>query len=774
MATDLRRMRPTELCRLLNSTPLGEVISERQLHRHRTRAGRRIGDDRHVDLLRYLGWLLQVRHSPKSNGYDKLKEGAWSRNLALSKAAKDIDALPAVVNPERKERAATDFRFFCESYFPAAFRLAWSPDHLKVIAKIEQAVRTGGLFAHPMPRGSGKTTLVSVATVWALFYGWCPFVALIAASAERARALLSNIKTWLETNERLLEDFPEIVFPIRKLGRITNRQQGQTYQGMPTRIDWGADKIVLPTIQGSKASGAVMTTSGMQGSEIRGQVHVLADGTILRPSLAMIDDPQTTESARSLTQSHQREAILAGDILGMAGPGQKIAGLLCCTVIRPGDMADNILDRKLHPEWHGERTKLLYSFPTDEKLWTEYTDLRADSLRQDGDGHEATEFYRQHRCEMDAGAVVAWSERFNSDEISALQHAINLKLRNEAAFFAEYQNEPLPEVAVDANELTADQIANKINRQKRGEVPLGCAHVTMFIDVQKDLLYYVVAGWETDFTGYILDYGTFPDQKRLYFTLRDAKINLAMETKASGLEGTIYNGLEKLTKDYLNREWRRDDGAMLRIERCLIDANWGESTDVVYQFCRQSAHASVVIPSHGRFVGASSIPFSDYKKTPGERVGQNWRIPNVTGKRAVRHVVFDANFWKSFIHARLAVQMGDRGCLSLFGDRPEIHRMFAEHLTAEYRIPTTGRGRTVDEWRLRPDRGDNHFLDTCVGAAVAASMQGCGILGGEKPAPRKQVSYSDLYKEARAQDNEKKPADGAVSYSEMYRRARES
>jgi hypothetical protein len=36
-AIDVRRLRPSELCRLLNST--GEVINERQLHRHRVRAG---------------------------------------------------------------------------------------------------------------------------------------------------------------------------------------------------------------------------------------------------------------------------------------------------------------------------------------------------------------------------------------------------------------------------------------------------------------------------------------------------------------------------------------------------------------------------------------------------------------------------------------------------------------------------------------------------------------------------------------------------------------
>jgi len=62
MPLDPRQLRPTELCRLLNSTPLGEVISERQLLRHRTRAGYRIGDGRHIDLLKYIAWLVALRH----------------------------------------------------------------------------------------------------------------------------------------------------------------------------------------------------------------------------------------------------------------------------------------------------------------------------------------------------------------------------------------------------------------------------------------------------------------------------------------------------------------------------------------------------------------------------------------------------------------------------------------------------------------------------------------------------------------------------------------
>ena len=749
MAIDPRKLRPSELCRLLNSTPLGEVINERQLYRHRTRAGFRIGDGRQIDLFRYVAWLVQVRHAPppepEGDPYEKLKERARARNAAIALAGRDIGELPEIVDPARKRKAASNFQAFCESYFPLTFHLAWSPDHLKVIRKIEQAVLHGGLFAMACPRGTGKTTICECACIWAVLYGHRDFVCLIGSDEGHAADMLDSIKMELDGNELLLADFPEVVFPIQSLDGIANRCSGQLYKGERTHIGWTAKEIVLPTIQDSPASGAIIKVAGITG-RIRGMKYKRADGRTVRPSLVVLDDPQTDESARSLSQCATRESILAGAVLGLAGPGKKIAGVMPCTVIHPGDMADNILNRDKHPEWNGERTKMVYAFPTNEKLWAKYAEIRAESLRAERGLADATEFYRQHQEAMDDGASVAWDERFNHDEISAIQHAMNLKLQDEAAFFAEYQNEPLPETEAEDDELTAEQIADKINRMDRGTVPIGANHLTMFVDVQANLLFYVVAAWEDDFTGYIVDYGTFPDQKRPYFTLRDARHTLAAATKASGLEGAIYAGLEKLTGDYLAREWPRDDGAMLRIERCLIDANWGSSTDVVYQFCRQSAHAGIVMPSHGRFVGASSQPFSEYKRRPGDRIGHNWRVPNVHGKRAVRHIVYDTNFWKSFIHARLAVSMGDRGCLSLFGDNPAQHRLFAEQLTAEYRVKTEGRGRTVDEWKLRPERGDNHWFDCLVGCAAAASMQGVVLLGtgGVAPPKRERISFAEL------------------------------
>jgi hypothetical protein len=740
------KLRPSDLIRILNSAGQGEVLTEAVLRRQRMKAGFAIGDQRTINLLKYAGWLTAQYLKPDkpTKDYDAIKEAARQRSAEKARVGRDIGDIPAVVNLARKAAALASFKQFCHSYFSDIFYLPFSRDHETVIEKIEQAVLHGGLFALAMPRGSGKTSLMQLACVWAALSGNTDFVCLIAASGDRAKNLLENIKVWFETNPLLYEDFPEVVHPIRGLEGIVNRQKGQLYHGRLTRIEWAADKLVLPTIEGSQASGVVISCAGLKGSDIRGQNHARTDGKVVRPSLVMIDDPQTTESAWSASQSHRREAILAGDVLGMAGPGKKISGLMACTVIRPEDMADKILDRQAHPDWKGERTKMVYAFPTHEKFWAEYAEIRADSLRNDGDGSQATEFYRQHRQEMDAGAVIAWPERYNRDELSAIQHAMNLKLRDEAAFFAEYQNEPILESEGDEM-LSVEEIGEKLNGYPKGAIPLGCNYLTMFIDVQQKALFYLIAAWEENFTGYVIDYGTWPDQKRHHFTLRDMRRTLQQAKPQAGLEGAIYHAMERLCAEKLGRAYRREDGLDVEIDRCLIDANWGQSTDVVYQFCRQSEYSRILLPSHGKYVGASSIPFSEYKRKKGDRVGHHWRIPNTTGKRAVRHVLVDTNYWKSFIQTRLAVAMGDPGCLSLYGRDEKRHHCLAEHLTAEYRIKTLARGREVDEWKLRANRPDNHWLDCLVGTGVAASIQGASLLGTETVRKQTQkIKLSDL------------------------------
>ena len=218
MAIDPRNLKPFELARLLNSTPLGTVIDERLVHRHRTMAGYRIGDGKRVDLFRYVAWLFELRRTPKplvdlTSEYKAVLERAAERNRMRSEAGRDIGELPAVVNPERKARAENDFRYFCEVYFPLTFHLAWSPDHLKVIGKVEEAVLHGGLFALAMPRASGKTSIAACACLWAVLYGHREFVCLIGSDESHAREMLESIQMELVSNDLLAEDFPRSVTP---------------------------------------------------------------------------------------------------------------------------------------------------------------------------------------------------------------------------------------------------------------------------------------------------------------------------------------------------------------------------------------------------------------------------------------------------------------------------------------------------------------------------------------------------------------------------------
>src|SRR5690606_34823016 len=133
MAIDIRQLTPPELIPLLHSTPFGAVINAPRLNRQMNEAGYRItapgSDGRKISLVKYVGWLAKQRERPRrqSISYEERKRREAERNLAKSRAGRDIGSPPAP-DPEGVERRAScerDFRAFCERYFPAAFSLPW-------------------------------------------------------------------------------------------------------------------------------------------------------------------------------------------------------------------------------------------------------------------------------------------------------------------------------------------------------------------------------------------------------------------------------------------------------------------------------------------------------------------------------------------------------------------------------------------------------------------------------------------------------------------------
>lgn len=673
-------------------------------------------------------WRLAKRLAGGDIGddaYRRHREATAERRREASQSAREIGELPAVAEPARRQECCANLRLYLEVYHPQTFTLAWAHDHLKVIAKIERAVLQGGLFCVAMPRGSGKSSICEAAATWALLYGHRRFVVLIGAEAVAAKDRLKTIRMELECNDLIAADFPEVCYPIARLDRVNQRRL--TYQGRAIRTTFTDDKIILPNLVGSPSNGGIVRVAGITGA-IRGMKEPLATGGVVRPDFVLPDDPQTDESAKSTMQCEERERIIGGAVLGLAGPGKKIAAVMPVTVIRTGDVADRMLDHALHPEWQGERCKMLDSMPLDLTWWESTYKAALDASRMAGRGiADATELYLRERSRADAGAKAAWESRRNDDEASAIQHAMNLYLRDPAVFYAEYQNEPLPIAKPLDQDVRPEEIAGRFMRIERGHLPLFVQHVTAMIDVQDRALFWVVCGWADDFTGFVADYGVYPEQDRLYYTYADLRRTLATTTKASDVEGQIYSGLTTLSAALCERRFVRDDGAQLTIERMLVDANW--RSDTIYAWCRSCRWPTIVTPSHGKYVGAKSQAWTEYRAKPGDRCGHNWRQPNVTGRRESRYVLSDANYWKSFIHARLTTSLGSPGALGLFGSNAAIHRLFAEHLTSETRDRATSErtGRTVDEWSLKPGRPDNHWLDCLYGCAVGASMQGCAL-----------------------------------------------
>lgn len=697
-----------------------------------------------------------TKTSATPGAYEKHRDAAAERARFQSSGKREIGAIPPVADPQRRQACQLDLQLGLETYFPDIFYHGWSSQHIEVIDALNQALRTGGMFALGMPRASGKTMLCIHTGILAMLYSWRRYLVLIGATAEAASEMLDVIKMQLECNELLLADFPEICFPVWQLQGISQRAKGQTVAGEQTHIKWsGRKKIIFPTVyrRGRALGGSVIQTIGLLG-RIRGMVHQTPEGKAIRPDVFLGDDLQTDQSAKSVAQVERRQTVLNGAVMGLAGPGKRIAGLATVTIVQRGDLADRLLDRKLNPHWLGRTFSLVQRWPTHSQLWEQYAELREVDLAQ---GKPllptATAFYAEHRKLMDAGAIVPWAQRKEEDELSALQSAYNLKLANPTTFDAEYQNDP--QVSNTAIGLVAfpksDDIVARINGYDRLDIPTEATHLFTGIDVQMDVLYWVQLALADNFTGWVVDYGTYPEQPLgAYWTIRELQLSLREVTGIADVQGAWFAGLNQLLTRLYDRQYIRDDGAAMAIDQTIIDANYGDSSKSVYAVCRQSIHKPW--PYHGRGITAKQQPIAMRKRKPGERGGDEWFIASSRGTKTPRHVISDTNLLKTMIARRFLIAPGSPGAWTLFKSSVAGHRMLADQVTAEYPIETEGRGRKLLEWSLLLGR-DNHFLDCLTMASTLGLMAGCAphqalLSGGNAKQPKK--SLSQLRAEAQA------------------------
>lgn len=652
------------------------------------------------------------------------------------------------------EECRHNFRLFCESYFPLVFPFAWSADHLQVIELIQRVILESGQFSIGLPRGSGKTVLSERGTLWALLYGHRRYGVFIGATAALAEEMIDSVKMELTYNENLRRPFRHVCYPIRRLEFDSRKAGGQLFHSQRTGIEWKNDVLSFPLIPDEyvpkgfvNVAGSRIVSYGLTGS-IRGRKKALPSGIVIRPDIAMIDDPQTRESAKSLEQTRDRMKLIHGDVLSLAGPGVKISALMPCTVIQEGDLADQLLDRQKNPQWQGVRTKSIISWPEKIELWETYKEILDDGLRTgEGEG-EAIQFLTDNFKEMHEGSLVAWEDRKGEGDLSALHHLMNVRIRiGEDAFDAEFQNSPRRTDDMPSIMLSPQDVMEKVSGYPRFAIPSHAEKVTAFVDVHDQSLFYSVVAWSDRFDGWVVDYGIHPKQPRNVWTQRRLMATLGNKHPGHNKEAAIVAGLEEICGELWRKQWVRQDGGILSLGMLFIDS--GYVPELVFDFIRASGHTATAHPSRGVHIGAAGKPMTEYSRRRGDRIGWNWYLPPPIRGRGVRQVRFDSNFWKSFLMARLAAPTGEPGALRLFG-KPEDHQGIAEHVTSEVPIRTSGQGRVVDEWMLKPNMLDNHWLDCLVGACVAASFIGIKAPGEVKVAHHIAMKLSDTKVETAA------------------------
>jgi hypothetical protein len=662
---------------------------------------------------------------------------------AVKQARKDFRTVthddPTPEDQELRSAMSTDLEQFLKTCFPQAYSLDFSPDHVNIIEALYRTVTQGQKKAIAMPRGSGKTTLCTHAALFALLYGYRDFLFIVAADLNAAKNLIAGLKNELSYNENLARFFPEVCTYFAACENNSHKANHQlNEEGEKTGLQCGSEKVVFPMIPNSISSEAVVEAAGITG-RIRGSRHARMDGRVIRPDVVLIDDPSTDESAHSDAQNEKRLNIIKSDILGMSGPDSSMSCLVACTVIAPDDLAEQLLDRKICPEFRGEKCKILYSFPENDDLWRQYEELYRSEGEEDRDHDESLSFYKKNQEAMDEGAKAGWPDRYiRGSEITAIQHAMNLKFElGDDAFYSEYMNEPQ---VLNANEysLNLNLVCSRVNRLPRLVVHPDVETVTSHVDINYSGLHWSIVGHSRGGLAYIIDYGRYPETEPLV-SPEEAKVMSDME-----IDQRIYEQLSVLHRMVFLQKELMKEGKRVPIDLMGVDAGYRMKT--IFRFCgNMKIQGLPVMPTVGR--ASKNYRPSHLIGAPGD----SWNVQKQAGKIQGNSVFYNADVFRERQQRMWLPEVGAPGSISIFGQDPREHKDLGRHVIAEELVEKVhGEVETMYVWRAKPgsvwDLADTLTVNLVLGAATGIGPWSAGAGRGFRPRKksRKKVRTGNI------------------------------
>jgi hypothetical protein len=399
----------------------------------------------------------------------------------------------------------------------------------------------------------------------------------------------------------------------------------------------------------------------------------------------LLDDPQTNESAKSVSQTDTREELILSDVLGLAGHDKEIAAVMAVTVIEKNDLADRFLSAELHGEWRGQRVGIINGWQDDADVrWREYDEVRGQENRGEVEPGTANKVYEANRAKLDEGIVPADEHFYAKDEVSAIQHARNLLLsRGMTAFQAEYMQEPVSRTADAPYTLDEEDVLRKMSGTGRGVIPADAKKIVAAIDVNRYALSWCVTALRSNGTLSVIDYG--------WWTPRGKDCVWPENSTQAG--DLISKGITTLVSQICGHRQYGDEVATI-----AVDSNY--ETQVVRDLMPELQR----LYQHRRVVAARALAGKDYK-LPTDRAtrfldGLESDLRWAKGNRRAVECYWDSTYWHIRTQKGWLMPPGADGSTELYKAARSLHRRFAEQAVADRlcRVDLTSSGRQVAVW----------------------------------------------------------------------------
>lgn len=689
---------------------------------------------------------------PKTDAerYERQKERSRQRSRDQAREGTTV-IIPRCADPERRKRLEADDVAWLMHYFGPdcglddPFTYEFTAQQRDMLAAIGHAIKYGGDQAIAASRGEGKTTLTERRVLKSILTGEVNYAVIFASTGQMAEDVLDSIDTALVENVLLLDDYPEVCIPVRELSGAPQRANsqrasgdrhdtGEPYEMAELSYRWCGKELIFPDVPGSPSARAIIATRGLdaavRGLKKRGK----------RPRLAIIDDPDTEDTARSEEQAEKLEKRIDAAIGGLGGQRRAVGRVMLTTLQSRVAVSWRYTDDTVKPTFKGRRYRFLIEPPSDPSQADRYVQMRiADLQRKDEQGNRldpharnSHSWYVENQAAIEAGAVVSNPNRYENEllpdgsqkEISAVQHYFNLVAKlGKDVVATEYDNDP-PEITAGIDTtLTPLQIQRKVNGLDRGIVPKPCHLLTIGVDVRKTELHWVARAWEPDATGHTIHYG-----------IHDVRGTIRGSDE--GLDVAIHRAILELVEKIRRNPFTREDGEIVDSSLILIDA--GYRTDAVYGACHQAGAGVMPIMGFGKSSGCTQANFAEAQRaTIDKRPGDGWFLSR-KGKTWL--VCADADRWKAWEHDRWLTDVGRPGALLMWGRRSDdpqrlsddetAHFSYARHILSESEIEEQHKGGLRRRWKSKSHQ--NHWLDASYYASVAMSIRGVRI---EESAP---------------------------------------